>query len=437
MDDAGRQRPEITPDRGDSRTPAEDVGRAPRGGRVPDDGSGDPALVEAVTEAIASAGGRITFARFMDLALYHPEHGYYLAAERRPGRGGDFLTAPEASPLFGLALARQVAECWERLGRPEPFVVREYGAGVGGLAYDIIAGLSDEAPAAAAVLRYRLVEPNRRRVEQALAAMAEVGLGDIVSAEAVPGTPSEGVPGGDLEPIVGVALANEVADALPVHRLVVRGGAFRERYVVRRDGPGGARFGEEEGEPSSPELGPALWDRLAAEGVILAEGDRVDTSPASADWFAAVGRGLARGFAIVLDYGYAAAELYRDHRLQGTVRAHLAHTVNDEPLLRVGRQDLTAHVDFTALQRAGETVGLRAAGLTTQGAFLTGLGLGDFLVRMQADPSTTPAEYYAAQAAVLRLIDPGGMGRFRVLIMGRDVPLGPPLRGLSVPPPAF
>ena len=393
----------------------------------------DPELVAAIRSEVDAAGGRITFARFMELALYHPERGYYLSPERRPGRSGDFLTAPEASPLFGLTLARQLAECWERLGRPERWTVREYGAGVGGLAYDVIAGLATEAPAARAGLDYRLVEPNRHRLDEALAAMAEVGLAGIVRAEE---TPAPGSAGG-LSPIVGVVFANEVADAFPVHRLIARGGRFREGYVVWRNEGNKGWFAEEEGEPSLEELGAPLWEQRAAEGVMLRDGDRVDVSPAARAWFADAARGLGRGYAIVFDYGYPAAELYRDHRLAGTLRAYAGHTVTDDPFRRIGRQDLTAHVDFTALERTGLDAGLVSAGLTTQGAFLASLGLGDFLLALQRDPATTPADYYAAQAASLRLIDPGGLGRFSVLLMARDAPVEPPLRGLSIAPPPF
>ena len=383
----------------------------------PDDAPGDPALVAAIRAEI-DACGRLTFARFMELALYHPTRGYYLAPQRRPGRGGDFLTAPETHPFFGVTLARQIAECWERLGRPVPFTVREDGAGIGGLAYDVIAGLSTDAPVVADALRYRLVEPNPYRREQAALAMSEVGLADRVTIEAPP------PPGRDPDPIVGVALANEVADALPVHRLVRRGGLWRERYVVWI----GTGFGEEEADPSPETRG--VTDALAAEGIVFADGDAVDVSPAAGDWFAGVGRGLARGYAIVIDYGYPAVELYRAHRLRGTVRAHFRHTVTEDPYQRIGAQDLTAHVDFTALRRAGEAVGLAFAGFTTQGAFLAALGLGDLLVALQADPATTASEYYATQAAVLRLIDPGGMGRFGILIMARDAPVAPPLQGM-------
>lgn len=398
---------------------------------APEVALGDPVLVAAIRAEMAAAGGRLTFARFMELALYHPERGYYLAPERRPGRAGDFLTAPETHPFFGLTLARQVAECWERLGRPRPFVVREYGAGVGGLAYDVIVGLSTEAPAILDALHYRLVEPNRHLLDQALAAMAEVGLAHLVTAEGVGGRGqgAEGRSSDDaVEPIVGVVLANEVADALPVHRLVVRDGGLRERYVVWRDAARGGDegFAEEEGERSSADLGADLL----AGGIPLQDGDAIDLSPAAAAWFAVAARGLRRGYAIVIDYGYPAAELYRAHRLDGTVRAYYGHTVSDEPFRNVGRQDLTAHVDFTALQRAGEDAGLRRAGFTDQGRFLTSLGLGEFLLQVRDDPETTLPEYLSAQAAVIRLIDPGGMGRFGVLIMARDAPTRPLLRGL-------
>jgi SAM-dependent MidA family methyltransferase len=387
---------------------------------------GSRSLVAAIRAEIAAAGGRITFARFMELALYHPRWGYYLSEERRPGRPGDFLTAPEAHPFFGITLARQIAECWQRLGRPRSFVVREYGAGIGALAWDIVAGLAVEAPDCRDALEYRLVETNPRRLEQALAAFAESGLGDVVRAE--PASPDM-----DLEPITGVVLANEVADAFAAHRLVWRGGALRETWVVWGDDG----FAEAEGE-ISPEADAADPERMLREaGVALGEGDRIEISPAAAAWFASAARGLERGYAIVIDYGYPAAELYRGHRLGGTVRAYREHTVSDDPFAHVGEQDITAHVDFSALRRSGEAAGLTFAGQTTQAAFLASLDMGDLLVRLGQDPETTLPDYLAAQAATLRLIDPGGMGRFGVLIMARGAPVRPPLRGLTIPPLTF
>jgi SAM-dependent MidA family methyltransferase len=399
---------------------------SPPATRHPPPATGTPALVAAIRADIAAAGGRIPFARFMELALYHPQWGYYLASQRRPGREGDFLTAPETHPFFGIALARQVAECWNRLGRPDPFVVREYGAGSGVLAWDIVAGLAAEAPVCRAALEYRLIEPNRHRLQQALAAFAAENLAGVVHAEPITENAAP-------EPIAGVVLANEVADAFGVHRLLWRGGRLREEWVVWRDD----RFAAEEGNLSPAAAAAEPEGMLRQHGIALAEGDRIEISPAAAAWFAGAARGLRRGYALVIDYGYPAPELYAAHRLAGTVRAYRGHTASDDPFAHVGEQDLTAHVDFSALRRAGEAEGLVFAGQTTQGAFLASLEMGDLLVALGRDPATTLPEYLAAQAATVSLIDPGGMGRFGVLMMARNAPVSPPLRGFTIPPLSF
>jgi SAM-dependent MidA family methyltransferase len=381
------------------------------------DARGNPAVVAALREAIAAAGGQITFAQYMAICLYHPDGGYYLQPERRPGRGGDFLTAPEAHPFFGLTLARQVIECWERLDQPDPFTIREYGAGSGALAFDILTGISEERPAMLPAVRYRLAEVNPHRLEEAIAALGESGFGALVEPE----DPAV------AEPVTGVILANEVADALPVHRLIWREGTLREGWVTASD----TGFGEREGDlsPAMAAFDPAGW--LARQGAAIPDGGRVDLSPASADWMAQVAAGLARGYALVIDYGYAAPDLYQAHRLAGTVRAYRGHGVSDDPFGWPGDEDLTAHVDFSLLRESGEAAGLTFGGLTTQGELLAALGLGDHLVALGRDPRTPAAEYYAAQAAVLRLIDPGGMGRFGVLAMAKDAPAEPPLRGMT------
>ena len=395
-------------------------------GHEPSLDTGNPDLIAAIHSEIEAAGGRITFARFMELSLYHPEWGYYLSPERRPGRPGDFLTAPETHPFFGITLARQIAECWERLGRPDPFVVREYGSGIGALAWDVIGGLSTEAPQCRAALAYRLIETNPYRLEQSLAALTDGGLGDVVRGEQIP-------PGADPEPITGVVLANEVADAFGVHRLIWCDGELREGWVVWN----GAGFAEEEGDLSPQASAVNSAAMLRENGIALTEGDRIEISPAAMAWFSSAARGLRRGYAIVIDYGYPATELYGAHRLAGTVRAYRGHTVSDDPFAHVGEQDLTAHVDFSALRRAGEDAGLTFAGQTNQGAFLASLGMGDLLVALGQDPQTAVPEYLAAQAAILRLVDPGGMGRFGVLIMARDAPVSPSLKGFTVPPLSF
>jgi SAM-dependent MidA family methyltransferase len=207
-------------------------------------------------------------------------------------------------------------------------------------------------------------------------------------------------------------------------------GVLREGWVVTS----GQGFTEEIGELSPAAMAANPEQMLREAGVSLREGERIEISPAATDWFASAARGLERGYAVVIDYGYPAAQLYRAHRLAGTLRAYRAHTVSDDPFQHVGEQDLTAHVDFSALRHAGEAAGLTFAGQTDQGAFLASLGMGELLVELGQDPETTLPEYLAAQAAILRLIDPGGLGRFGVLIMARQAPIEPPLRGFAIPP---
>ncbi len=389
--------------------------------------SGTPELIAKIAAGIR-AGGPIPFARFMDLALYDDDHGYYRDPHRKPGRGGDFITSPELHPFFGFTLARQVVDCWERLGQPEHLVVREHGASSGVLAYDIIAALSAKAPEVREALDYRLIDVNEHRAAESLAAMRDSGLGEIVRIE----HPD------DLAPEAGIVIANEVADALPVHRLVLRDGALRELWVDIDDA---GHFIDREADPSPEVVAMDLDAYLPAAGVDLdafPEGARLDVSPATGEWIRGVADSLARGYAIVIDYGYDAATLYREHRLEGTVRGYHQHTVTDDPFVRVGQQDLTAHVDFTWLARAARDAGMVEVGLTTQSEFLTQLGLGEWLVEMQHDPETAIEEYYLAQGATYRLIDPAGLGRFRVLGLAKGMGEEPELLGftrVSMPEP--
>lgn len=365
-----------------------------------------PELVALLRDEIAQAG-RITFARFMEQALAHPEYGYYTASDTLPGFGGDFLTAPETHPIFGTLVSRQLAECWDRLGRPDPFVVREQGAGAGGLALTVLAGLRDERPDVLAAIRYELGDVNRDRVAAGVSRVSEAGFGGrVVEASAAS--------------ITGVILANELLDALPVHRLIVQGGELREAYVVWRDG----WFAGEVGPLSDPRLAEPL------AGLALAEGQRLEVSPAAWEWTSRACREIERGYAFLIDYGYEAAELYDPtERAEGLLRTYWEHIAGDDPFDRVGRQDITAHVDFGAIARAAGAAGCDVLGLTTQAAFVAGLGVDDLLMRLQ---STNDAiEYVRARETAMHLLDPRGLGRFRVLVLGRGVDREPPLRGLS------
>ena len=371
----------------------------------------DEELAARIHDEIAR-DGPITFARFMDLALYDPHGGYYRADAPRPGRDGDFLTAPEAHPIFGAALARAVADVWHRLGEPERFVLREYGAGTGTLALAVLDGLAGEQPDLAVRLGYDPIEVEPRRIAAIESRLAAAGHRDVLVA------PTNG------PPIVGFVVANEVLDALPVHRVIVRNGALREVLVGSRDGA----FVDVENEPTTP----GLAARLADESVELAEGQRAEICLALGPWLATASAGLERGVLLLIDYGYHAAELYDPRRRpDGTLRAYLRHRVHDDPYLHVGRQDLTAHVDVSAVERVATAAGLDHLGTTTQAEFLVGLGTEDLLRAIQADPATTLEAYLAVRSALMRLLDPGAMGRFRVMAFAHDWPAGPALAGLG------
>lgn len=363
----------------------------------------DADLAEIIGREIDGAGGAIPFARFMELALYDPDHGYYLQPRPAAGRhGADFLTAPELHPIFGQVVARQIAEMRSRLGEPPDFTIREYAAGSGALAEAILGEMGAD-------VRYEAIELNRhRRAELA----ARLPLARVTA-------------GASDTPITGVVLANELLDALPVHRVAMRGGRLREVYVRR--GETARSFTDQEGEPSTP----ALAARLAAEGVDLADGQRGEVNLGIDAWLAEAAAGLHRGYMLIADYGYRAADLYSERRGAGTLLSYSGHRVVDDPYADVGRQDLTAHVDFTAVERAARRAGLMLLGLTSQAEFLVGAGAETVVERVRTDPATDLAGWVALRSALGRLLDPRAMGAFKVCVLGRGIPIEPPLQGLA------
>jgi len=373
----------------------------------------DQALVERIRAEI-DRHGPLTFARFMELALYEPGLGYYTrpdALEGGPGRGGDFLTAPEGHPIFGEAIARHLEAVWEALGRPARFVVREHGAGTGALAAGILDGLRRAGSPLLPAIRYQAVDAAPARLEGLRVRLAEHGLEAILD------------PATD-QPEAGAILANELLDALPVHR--VEGGAngeVLERFVgigVHGD------FEDVAAGPSTPDLAA----RLEAEGIQLEPGQVGEICLALDHWIAGAAGSLDRGELLLIDYGHPAAELYKPDR-GSTLRAYHRHRVHADPFVAIGRQDLTAHVDLTAVERAAAAAGLTALGRTTQARFLADLGAGELLVARQADPRTTLQSYLEAKAALVRMLDPRATGGFAVTAFGRGMPSGAPLRGFG------
>ena len=371
---------------------------------------GDAELEAAIRDEIA-ATGPMTFARFMELALYHPERGYYRGAAARPGRDGDFLTAPEAHPIFGQAIARLAIDVWSALGRPATFTIREHGAGSGALAAALVDGVQATEPDLADALRYRAVEVEPRRLEELRAR-----LGDVVE-------PDDGAP------IEGLVLGNEVLDALPTHRVVGAARGMDEVYVAIVDG--GASpipTGRRRRRRSKP-----AWTPRASRSPT---GQRAEICLATDAWVAGAAGGLAKGLLLLIDYGHPAAALYDNRRRpRGTLAAYVSHRIHDDPYRAIGRQDLTAHVDVTAVEAAAGAAGLDHVATTTQGRFLAGLGVGDLLVALQSGPDADLAGYLDAKASLVRMIDPAAMGGFAVMAFGRGLPVGASLRGLTATAP--
>jgi SAM-dependent MidA family methyltransferase len=345
-------------------------------------------LVELIRREIADTGW-LSFARYMELALYAPGLGYYASGTAKLGAAGDFVTAPELSPLFGRALARQIAEVLVDGD------VLELGAGSGRLALDLLGELErlDRLPR-----RYLILEVSpdlRTRQRELLAAKAPHLLDRVGWLDALP------------DEINGVVVGNEVLDALPAH-LLYRGAAdVFERGVVWREG-----FAWEDRPLHAGPLHD-LANSLPKVGGYLSE-----ACPAAAALIASMGERLRQGLLLFLDYGFPAAEYYHPQRHMGTLKVHYRHHSLDDPFYLPGLADITAHVDFSAMARAGATAGLDLLGYTSQGNFLLNGGMLDLLGELQ--PGTV--DYVRAAVALQKLVQPSEMGElFKVIALGRGI----------------
>ncbi|MEX2247534.1 MAG: SAM-dependent methyltransferase [Dehalococcoidia bacterium] len=360
-------------------------------------------LVEELRERIA-ANGPITFRAFMDAALYHPLYGYYVTHPDASTRSGDYVTSPHVHPVFGALVAKQLCQMWELLGRPAPFDAVEQGAGDGTLARDVLGWARDREPDFASALRYRIVEPIARLRERQRRRLEDAGFADATDwLDALP------------RGVSGCILSNELVDAFPVHRVAREGGELREVYVAWRDGG----FADENGPVSDDHL-RAYFDEL---DLLPGEGCLAEVNLDAVAWIQDVAAALTRGYVLTFDYGYEAADLYAPWRRDGTLLCFYRQSAGSDPYQRIGMQDMTASVDFTTLRRAGERAGLRTLGSTDQAQFLVRLGIGAGLTATAE--RNQMEEYFARRDVVMRLIDPAGLGRIRVLLQGKDAPEAP------------
>src|SRR5438128_790181 len=330
----------------------------------------------------------------MEAALFDPEDGYY-TTRASLGFDGDYVTSVDLGPAFGRALARGVADLWTLAGKPTPSDLVEAGAGRGMLMRDLLGTLERERPDAARAARPAIVEVSPRlRTQQSLALEGR----DLRWASVAH----------SLAPIQGVVFANEVLDAFPVHVLARTADGVREVYV----GEEGGTLVEVLRPPSSPDL---RW--RIPESVPL--GGRWETSPAAEGWVASLAAALVSGYVVLIDYGGSETELLTREGA-GTIRGFAQHRLIADPLSAPGRHDLTASVDFTAIRRAAEGAGLRFAGSATQREMLVALGIREATAR----PSTPIEQLRAAsrRSAVDALLDPNGLGAFKVVCFAKDAP---------------
>jgi SAM-dependent MidA family methyltransferase len=352
---------------------------------------------------IDEAGGWIPFARFMEAALYAPGLGYYAAGATKFGAVGDFVTAPELTPLFGRTLARAIAPALIETGG----AIMELGAGSGRLAADMLGELERLGTLPA---RYCILEVSadlRERQQATIARELPHLAAQVQWLDTLP------------DRFTGVILGNEVLDALPVALVHWTDAGPRSRGVIAAGGEFAWR--------DRPIADPAL--RIRAEKLDLAPGYLSEINPAADALIASLGRALEHGLILMIDYGFAAAEYYHPQRHMGTLRAHYRHHALDDPFYLPGLCDLTAHVDFSAVAHAGMAAGMTLAGYASQANFLLNSGLTELL--MQTPPADTAA--YLPQAnAVQRLVSPAEMGElFKVigLTKGEVPPLGGFARG--------
>ena len=350
---------------------------------------------ESEIRGLIEAEGSICFAEFMQVALYHPMGGYYTSA-RAIGVAGDYFTSPSAHPVFGALIAVQLHRMWQLLDSPSTFDVIEMGAGDGLLAAEVAGHAPAFGQRFARALRYVRVD---RRVPPKTARHAEVRPHAVAAV---------GVP---VRKAVGCFISNELLDAFSVHRFRMEGRAVKELFVTLDEHD---ELTEALGDPCTP----MLEQRIRELGFELGDGFSGEVNLGIGPWMRDVSDGLERGFVLTIDYGYPAEVFYGADRSAGTLKTYYHHSEGGSPYLRIGRQDMTAHVDFSSVISEGEALGIRPLTLMPQSRFLKGLGFQSMLDRLKA-AQLSRRELSANTMAMLELVKPEGLGGFSVLIQER------------------
>ena len=351
---------------------------------------GVQALSDFIRQTIHRTGP-VSFAWFMEQALYHPEFGYYSSGQCQIGRRGDYFTNVSVGPLFGRMLAAQFAEMWEIMGQPGDFTIVEQGAHQGDFAKDVLEAVRESAPEFLSALRYCVIEPF-----PILEARQKETLGEFTGKVTWRKSVSE------LEPVVGVHFSNELLDAMPVHLISRQGNEDWKERVVDVSGAGFTLVTS----PITDEKLRRHLEKVPRSGDGLYE---TEVNLAALGWLESVAQKLTRGFVLAVDYGYPRAEFYAAERVVGTLQCRANHRAVSSPLIEIGCADITAHVDWTSVVEHAEESGLTLAGFTDQHHFITGL------LSRRAPRESEPR-------ALQTLLHPELLGtRFQFLLLGKNV----------------
>jgi len=376
---------------------------------------GHPELVADIALEIKDFGP-ITFARFMELALYHPKFGYYMRApeggSERIGWQGDYYTSSDVHSILGQALSRQAEQIDRLLGQPDPFTVVEMGPGKGLLAKHFLSAFRTGSDSFRQRLRYILIDRSpamrdiqRQNLSEWLDEPGMITWQDQLDTLAPAG-------------ITGLLFSNELLDAFPIHRIHMTNEGPQEVHVDYQDGQFVDCL-----KPLSTAALAAYLEPLAED---WPEGYRTEVNLQAVDWMKQVARCMNRGVVLTIDYGHTAHDFYRPERKTGTFLCYSRHSTNETPYRHIGAQDMTAHVDFSRVAAVGETHGLHVTGFTNQLSFLMGLGVETMMAELQPESP----EFQAA----IHLLKPNGMGgTFKVLVQHKGID-SPNLDGLKYKP---
>jgi SAM-dependent MidA family methyltransferase len=360
-------------------------------------------LIQIIKDRIRMSGP-ITFAKFMQLALYHQGYGYYSSDRTRIGKEGDYYTSPCVHPAFGEIIGRFIYKVYKTLDIQE-FTIVEMGAGKGYLALDVLDSIKRDQPEFYSNLNYLMVEISPTLVEEEKSILKDhmrkiKFLNSISEIED--------------EEVAGVFISNELLDSFPFHRLKYIKDNFQEIYVGLRND----QFTEILDSLSTIELKNYI-DRYDIE---FREGQEVEINLNAGKWLSDVSRVITRGFVLTIDYGFLAPELFNPTRMTGTSKCLYKHSANDDPLTHIGEQDITAHVDFSNLIRVGESVGLNTFKYITQGQFLIDWGILDIVERYSSKDKSSKTSEQKHILAIKNLFLPELMGdKFKVLIQEKNL----------------